>query len=62
MQEVERFEAEGGNTIVLRLDGEQWQVANFAADGEQLWVETSVTGQHPFTEEEARAEYKRWNV
>ncbi len=62
MTEVDRFESSTGNTIALRTDGCRWEVVNFAADGEIVWAETSVSGNHPFTEEEARAEFERWRV
>jgi len=48
--------------IALRTDGSSWEVANFNADGETVWTETSVSGNHLFTEEEARAEFERWRV
>jgi len=60
--EVERFKSSTGNIIALRTDGMQWEVANLAADDELVWRETSVSGAHPFTEEEARAEFERWRV
>jgi len=60
--EVDRFESSTRNIITLRTDGTGWEVANFNADGEMVWTETSVSGSHPFTEEEARAEFERWRV
>ncbi len=62
MTEVDRFESSTGNTIALRTDGGLWEVANLTAEGEIFWLETSVSGNHPFTEEEARAEFERWRV
>ncbi len=62
MTEVDRFESSAENMITLRSDGSLWEVANFSADGETVWTETSVSGNHPFTEEEARAEFERWRV
>jgi hypothetical protein len=62
VKEVERFHSETGNIILLRHDGDHWDVANIAEGGEILWIETSVSGTHPFTEEEARAEFERWRV
>ncbi len=62
MTEVDRFESSTRNIIALRTDGSRWEVVNFAADGEIVWTETSVSGSHPFTEEEARAEIERWRV
>ncbi len=62
MTEIDRFESSTGNTITLRTEGPQWEVANLTADGEIVWAETSVSGDHPFTEEEARAEFERWRV
>jgi hypothetical protein len=62
MNEVDRFLSSEGNTIVLRTDGSRWEVANVGANEEPVWTETSVSGSHPFTEEEARAEFERWRV
>lgn len=62
MTEVERFDSSTGNIIALRTDGIRWEVANFAASGEIVWTETSISGDHPFTEDEARAEFERWRV
>lgn len=62
MTDIDRFESSTGNMIVLRTDGTRWEVANLAADGETVWTETSVSGNHPFTEEEARAEFERWRT
>ncbi len=62
MTEIDRFESSTGNRITLRTDGTQWEVANLAPDGETVWTETSVSGDHPFTEEEARAEFERWRT
>ncbi len=62
MTEVDRFESSTGNTITLRTDGTQWEVVNLTADGDLVWSETSVSGTHPFTDEEARAEFERWRV
>ncbi len=62
MNEIDRFESSTGNLISLRSDETRWEVANFTAEGETIWTETSVTGDHPFTEEEARAEFERWRV
>ncbi len=62
MTEIDRFESSTGNRIILRTDGTQWEVANLAPDGEVVWTETSVSGDHPFTEEEARAEFERWRT
>jgi hypothetical protein len=62
MNEVDRFESSTGNTIVLRTDGTLWEVANVTSNGEPVWTETSVSGGHPFTEEEAKAEFERWRV
>ena len=62
MTEVDRFVSSTGNIIAFRTDGTQWEVANLTADGEIVWAETSVSGDHPFTEQEARAEFERWRV
>ncbi len=62
MTEVDRFESSTGNIITLRTDGIRWEVANSNVDGETVWTETSVDGNHPFTEEEARAEFERGRV
>ncbi len=62
MNEVDRFNSSTGNIIALRTDGTQWEVVNLAADGDIVWSETSVSGAHLFTEEEARAEFERWRV
>ena len=62
MDEIERFVSSTGNIIILRTDGDRWEVANCTAEGETLWTETSVNLTHPFTEEEARAEFERWRV
>ena len=62
MNEVERYTTTGGDTITLRTDGAAWEVANRTAEGALIWTETSVTGSQPFTEEEARAEFKRWRT
>jgi hypothetical protein len=62
MKEVDRFLSSTGNIIILRVDEDRWEVANVTAEGKVVWTETSVSGSHPFTEEEARAEYKRWHL
>ena len=62
MKEIDRFESSTGNIITLRSDGSRWEVANLTAEGEAVWTEISVSGNHPFTEEEARAEFERWRV
>lgn len=62
MTEVDRYKSTTGNILALRTDGTQWEVANFNADGEVVWTETTVSGDHPFTEEEARIEFERWRV
>lgn len=62
MNEVERFKSPEGNIISLRTDGLSWEVVNFTEEGEAIWTETSVSGDHPFTENEARAEFERWRV
>lgn len=62
MNKVERFESSTGNVITLQTDGVRWEVTNCGQDGTILWTETSVSGDHPFTEEEARAEFERWRV
>ena len=62
MTEIDRFVSSTGNIIALRSDGNLWEVTNFGADGEVVWAETCVSGNHPFTEVEARAEFERWRV
>ena len=62
MEEVDRYTTSGGDTITLHTDGTAWQVANLTAEGENIWTENSVTGSHPFTEEEARADFERWRA
>jgi hypothetical protein len=62
MKEVDRYESSTGNIIILRTDATNWEVANLTLDGDPVWTETSVSGGHPFTEEEARAEFERWRV
>jgi len=62
MTEVDRYKSTTGNILVLRTDGTRWEVANFNTDGETVWTETTVSGDHPFTEEEATAEFERWRV
>lgn len=62
MTEIDRFESSTGNLIVLRSDGSRWEVANLSPDGETVWTEASVSGNHPFSEEEARAEFERWRT
>ena len=62
MTEVDRYKSSTGNIIALRTDGTQWEVANLNADGMSVWTETTVSGDHPFTEVEARAEFERWRV
>ena len=62
MNEVDRFESTSGNIITLSTDGTRWEVANLTSDGKTVWAETSVSGGHPFTEDEARAEFERWRV
>lgn len=62
MNEIDRFESSDGNVIALRTDGSRWEVTNCTAANELVWTETSVGGSHPFTEEEARAEFERWRV
>ncbi len=62
MNEVDRFESSTGNIITLRTDGTLLEVANLTAEGEIVWTETSVSGNLPFTESEARAEFERWRV
>ncbi len=62
MKEVEHFASSSGNIIILRTDGTRWEVANYTPEGDHVWTETSVAGSHPFTEEEARAEFERWRV
>jgi len=59
---VDRVESYTGNIIALRTEGSQWKVANLTADGEIVGSETSISRNHPFTEEEARAEFDRWRV
>jgi hypothetical protein len=46
----------------LSTDGDRLQAANLRADGSAIWTETSVGGAHPFTEDEAEAEFERWRV
>ncbi len=60
--EVDRYTSTTENIIALRTDGTQWEVVNSNANGETVWTETTVSGNHPFTEEEARAEFERWRV
>ena len=62
MNEVERFKSSAGNLMSLRTDGLSWEVVNYTEDCETVWTETSVSGDHPFTEDEARAEFERWRV
>jgi hypothetical protein len=62
LNEVDRFVSSDGNTIVLKTDESRWEVANLGVDQEPVWTEVSVSGSHPFTEEEARAEFERWRV
>ncbi|MFC7537802.1 hypothetical protein ACFQPG_10565 [Sphingomonas sp. GCM10030256] len=62
MNEVERFKSSAGNIISLRTDGVSWEVMNLTEEGNIVWTETSVSGDHPFTEDEARAEFDRWRV
>jgi frataxin-like iron-binding protein CyaY len=62
VNEIERFESSEGNIITLTTDGSRWEVSNHTAANELVWTETSVSGSHPFTEEEARAEFERWRV
>jgi frataxin-like iron-binding protein CyaY len=62
VNEVDRFESSTGNIITLRTNGTQWEVVNQSPDGEIVWTETSVSGSHLFTEDEARAEFERWRV
>ena len=62
MTEVDRYTSSTGNVVALRTDGLRWDVVNFAVDDEVAWTETSVSGDHPFTENEARAEFERWRV
>jgi hypothetical protein len=62
MQVVETYVSTSGNKMMLKTDGTRWEVTNCAADGAVVWTETSVSGVHPFTEEEARAEFERWRV
>ena len=62
MNEVERFKSSEGNIISLRTDGLSWEVVNSTEEGMTVWTETSVSGDHPFTESEARAEFERWHV
>ena len=59
MNEVDRFESSEGNIIVLRTDSNWWEVANVTVEGEPVWIETSVSGSHPFTEDEAKKEFER---
>jgi hypothetical protein len=60
--EVDRYTSSTGNVVALRTDGLSWEVVNLTVDGEISWTETSVSGDHPFTEAEARAEFERWRV
>jgi hypothetical protein len=62
VNEVEQFRSSTGNVISLRTDGIRWEVVNCTADGENVWTETSVSGDSPFTEVETRAEFNRWCV
>ncbi len=62
MNEVDRYVSSTGNVIILSTDGSRWEVANCTSDGEPVWTETSASGSHPFTEDEARAEFERWRV
>ena len=62
MIDVERFEAENGDTVILRIDGAGWQVVRCNSEGARIWTEWSIDGTHPFNEEEARAEFDRWRV
>jgi frataxin-like iron-binding protein CyaY len=62
VNEVDRFESSTGNIITLRTDGSRWEVVNQNTDGETAWTETSVSGSHLFTEDEARAEFERWRI
>jgi hypothetical protein len=60
MRDIDAFVTASGDTITLRSDSTCWELVNCNPDGEIIWTETSVTGAHPFTEEEARAEFNRW--
>ena len=62
MNEVDRFTSSTGNTIIQRTDGTHWQVANLTTHDAVVWTETSVSGDHLFTEGEARLEFERWKV
>jgi hypothetical protein len=62
MNEVDRYETSGGDTVLLCTDGTRWEVSSWTADGVNIWTETSVTGVQPFNEEEARAEFERWRT
>jgi hypothetical protein len=62
MNKVDRFLSSDGNCIILQTDGSRWEVVNLGKNEEPLWTETSVSGSHPFTEEEARDEFERWRV
>lgn len=62
MSEVDRFATSDGDTMALGLVFGCWQVSRRTADGVILWAETSVNGQQPFSEEEARAEFERWRT
>ena len=62
MIQVGRYASSTGNVLALRTDGLRWDVVNFTVDGEVAWTETSVSGDHPFTEDEARTEFTRWRV
>jgi hypothetical protein len=62
VKEIERFVSSDGNIIILGTEEGRWVVANCTAGNELVWAETSVSGAHPFTEEEARAEFERWRV
>ncbi len=48
--------------VTLRTDGTRWEVVNQNRDGDIVWTETSVSGSHLFTEDEAKAEFERWRV
>jgi hypothetical protein len=60
--EVDRYTSSTGNVVALKTDGLCWEVVNVNVDGEIAWTETSVSGDHPFTEDEAKAEFERWRV
>jgi hypothetical protein len=62
MRQIEHFQAEGGDTVMLSTDGSRWEIARHSSDGAELWREWSVDGTHPFNEEEARAEFERWRA